>query len=128
VAYVHKKPISMSLSADIDAEDTVSSLARLAPEFMVSAGTPRLNMAFQYVPPHDRQPAPEAHRRSRDVRILRKDEKAGAQKRSLEIKLKKKKLEKEEKELNETKKQLLEVSSCPSLTHDPINRCRHGRR
>lgn len=87
VAYVHKKPISMSLSAEMDAEDTVSSLARLAPEFMVSAGTPRLNMAFQ---------------------ILRKDEKAGAQKRSLEIKLKKKKLEKEEKELNETKKQLLE--------------------
>ena len=49
MAYVHKKPISMSLSAEMDAEDTVSSLARLAPEFMVSAGTPRLNMAFQYV-------------------------------------------------------------------------------
>jgi len=88
VAYVHKKPLSISSTADILASDEhVSSLSRLTPEVMVSAGTPRLSVAFQ---------------------VLRKDEKALAQKRTLEIRLKKKKLDEEEKELSETKKQLLE--------------------
>jgi len=50
VAYVHKKPVSMSLSAETMAlDDTIPTLLRLAPELMVSAGTPRIYVAFQYV-------------------------------------------------------------------------------